>query len=318
MRTKTRRSSTIKANGCKECEGCPFFKEGKSPLNLALRISKIDAAAIYSQVKESKLNPVTGLMTLRDQGANIDALLAAMNENYAVVKYGGQTIVATIFADDIGFMKVEDFHRMFANLFFDPIDGVLRKLKERIEQIGNDVLSMTVGDFKDAFGDVVRIRRDPTKLSRRWFEWKGRRQYLGRGVVFEPGGPLEISNDMLNLWRGFGVVPKSGDWSLMRAHIFNVVCNGNQELFDYLIKWMAYAVQHPDKPIGVAVAFLAPQGAGKGVVARTFGSFFGKHFVHITHGDQLTGRFNASLGTSCAVFFWTKHGGPAIRRERVP
>jgi len=47
---------------------------------------------------------------------------------------------------------------------------------------------------------------------------------------------------------------------------------------------------------------LGPQGAGKGVVARTFGSFFGKHFVHITHGDQLTGRFNASLGTSCAVF----------------
>jgi Family of unknown function (DUF5906) len=294
--------STIKDNKCKECEGCPFFKEGKSPLNLALRTSKTDVAIIFDQVKQGKLTPVTALMTLRDQGANIDALLAAMNENYAVVKYGGQTIVATILADDIGFMKVEDFHRMFANLFFDPIDGVLRKLKERIAQIGNDVLSMTVGDFKDAFGDVVSIRRDPIKLSRRWFEWKGRRQYLGRGVVFEPGGSLEISNDMLNLWRGFGIAPKSGVWSLMRAHIFNVVCLGNQELFEYVINWMAYALQHPDKPIGVAVAFLGPQGAGKGFVARTFGSFFGKHFVHITHGDQLTGRFNASLGTSCAVF----------------
>src|SRR5262249_49213191 len=130
----------------------------------------------------------------------------------------------------------------------------------------------------------------------------GRRRYLGRGVVFEPGGPLEIPNDMLNLWRGFGIAPKPGGCSLLRAHIFNVVCSGDQKLFDYLIKWMAYAVQHPDKPIGVAVAFLGPQGAGKGVVARTFGSFFGKHFVHITHGDQLTGRFNASLGTSCAVF----------------
>src|SRR5262249_26401484 len=93
-----------------------------------------------------------------------------------------------------------------------------------------------------------------------------------------------------------------GDLSLMRAHIFNVVCSGDQKLFDYLIKWMAYAVQHPDKPMGVAVAFLGPQGAGKGVVARTFGSFFGKHFVHITHGDQLAGRFNASLATSNAVF----------------
>ncbi len=203
-------------------------------------------------------------MTLRGQGAGINVLLAAMNENHAVVKYGGQTVIATITGDDIGFMKMEDFHRMFANLVvFEP------KL---------------------------------IKVSKRWFDWTDRRQYLGRGVVFEPGRPLEIPNDMLNLWRGFGVAPKPGDWSLMRDHILNVVCSGQQDDSDYLIKWMAYAVQNLDKPIGVAVAFLGSQGAGKGVVARTFGSFFGKHFVHITHGDQLTGRFNASLGTACAVF----------------
>ena len=65
---------------------------------------------------------------------------------------------------------------------------------------------------------------------------------------------------------------------------------------------MAYSVQHPEEPIGVAVAFRGAQGAGKGIVARTFGEFFGKHFAHIANGDQLTGRFNASLATSCAVF----------------
>ena len=54
--------------------------------------------------------------------------------------------------------------------------------------------------------------------------------------------------------------------------------------------------------MGVAVAFRGAQGAGKGIVARTFGKFFGKHFAHIANGDQLTGRFNASLATSCAVF----------------
>lgn len=37
-------------------------------------------------------------------------------------------------------------------------------------------------------------------------------------------------------------------------------------------------------------------------MARTFGSLFGKHFAHIANGEQLTGRFNASLATSCAVF----------------
>lgn len=72
-------------------------------------------------------------MTLRDQGADVNRLLLAMNENFAVAKYGGQIAVAIIVGDDITFMKVEDFHRMFANLFFDPIDGVIRQLKQRIE-----------------------------------------------------------------------------------------------------------------------------------------------------------------------------------------
>src|SRR5262249_35031966 len=213
---------------------------------LALPTPAVDIAIIFDQVKQGKLNPVAALMTLRDQGADINTLLAAMNQTYAVVKYGGQIVVAVIVNDDITFMKVEDFHKMFANL---AVTGTV-------------------------------------KLSKHWFEWEKRRQYLGRGVVFEPGGPLEIPNDMLNLWRGFGLVPKSGDWSLMHAHIFNVVCSGDQKLFDYLIKWMAYAVQHPDKTIGVAGAFLGPQAADKGAGARTVGSFFGKHFAHITHGDN--------------------------------
>src|SRR5262245_6665134 len=50
------------------------------------------------------------------------------------------------------------------------------------------------------------------------------------------------------------------------------------------------------------VALLGEQGAGKGIFARTFGSFFGEHFAHIANGDQLTGRFNASVGKSCFVF----------------
>jgi hypothetical protein len=209
------------------------------------------------------INPVEALMSLRDHGAGLKTLLAKMNETYAVVRYGGKIVVAGIIDNDITFMAEEDFHRMFANL--------------------------------------VIFEQKRIRVSRHWFDWDGRRQYLGRGVVFEPGAPLEIPGDMLNLWRGFGLV-LPGDWSLMKAHILNVVCSANQGLYDYLIRWMAYAVQHPSEPMGVAVALLGAQGAGKGIVARTFGEFFGKHFAHITHSDQLTGRFNASLGTSCAVF----------------
>jgi len=273
---------TIHESGCTACTTCQHFAKSKSPLNLSL------PSAVLAQVKGGKINPVAALMTLRDHGADIKQLLVAMNQTFAAVKYGGQIVIAIITGNEIEFMKTDDFHKLFANLvvYEEVNDG--RQGAPKKEKV-ND-------------GQQGASKKRAIKVSRRWFDWKGRRQYPGRGIVFEPGGPLEIPNDMLNLWRGFGIIPKPGDWSLMRAHILNVVCSGQQKHFDYLLHWMAYAVQHLDKPMGVAVAFLGAQGAGKGIVARTFGEFFGKHFTHIANGDQLTGRFNASLGASCAVF----------------
>ena len=179
--------------------------------------------SITRQVKEGKIRPVAALMTLYKRGANKQALFAVLNENYAVVRYGGEIAVAIIFGNEVIIMKAENFHKMFANVRF---------------QVG----------------------LHSVEVSRLWFKWPDRRQYLHRGVVFDPGGPPDVPDDMLNLWRGFGIEPKQGDWTLMRNHIFNVVCSKQQDLFDYLIRWLACAVQRPNEPIGVAVAFRGAPG----------------------------------------------------------
>ena len=149
---------------------------------------------------------------------------------------------------------------------------------------------------------VVVLDDEEIPVSRLWFKWKDRRQYLGAGSCSSRVAPLRLREICSTSGAASAVKPVPGNWSLLRDHIFKEVCSGRREHFDYLIRWMAYAVQHPDRPMGVAVAFLGAQGAGKGIVARTFGKFFGKHFSHIANGDQLTGRFNASIGMSCAVF----------------
>jgi hypothetical protein len=105
-----------------------------------------------------------------------------------------------------------------------------------------------------------------------------------------------------NLWRGFGVEPKQGDWSLMYNHIRDVACQGNDEHFQYTIKWMAYGVQYLDRPAGTTPALRGEEGAGKGIIWRNYGRLYGKHFKHITHSEQITGRFNAVLGDACFVF----------------
>jgi len=190
-----------------------------------------------------------------------------------VVKYGSKVAVASIIRKDLDLMQADDFHKLLANLVVFEVTAKEGETKTRV-----------------------------IKVSKRWFEWTDRRQYVGRGVVFEPGGPLEIPNDMLNLWRGFGVEQEQGDWSLMRNHIHDVICLGNKELSDYVIKWMAYGVQHPDRPIGVAIAVRGEEGAGKGFLWRNYGKLFGKHFRHVAHGEHLTGRFNAILAETCNVF----------------
>jgi hypothetical protein len=149
-----------------------------------------------------------------------------MNESYAVVRYGSEIAIAIIKPDKIDTMKKDQFDKMFANLVWWDGDKSIR-------------------------------------VSGRWFEWEHRRQYLDPGIAFEPGCPLEVPGEMLNLWRGFAIVPAPGDWSLMRDHLFDVVCSGNQEHLDYLLRWMAYVVQHLDRPVGVAVALLGLPGAGK-------------------------------------------------------
>ena len=232
--------TAIENAGCTSCKTCPHKGKIKSPLNLADRakpnLTTPAQDSVTRQVKEGKIHPVEALKTLHQRGASDLDLFARLNENYAVVRYGSETLVAAIVRNEVIPMKVENFHKMFANV-------------------------------------RVQVGRRSVEVSRLWFEWPGRRQYPDRGVVFEPGGPLEIPNDMLNMWRGFGVEPKQGDWSLMRNHIHDVICSGNEDHFQYVIRWMAYGVQHLDRPIGVAIALRGEEGAGKGFFGATTASY---------------------------------------------
>lgn len=250
-----------------EREGCKQCAgcphRGKIKSPLNLAIQRVSAGPVTNWAVPVGENPPNELVTIYTGGATLDELLPEFNKRFAVVTQGQEVLIAKITKNDVQTMTVQDFDRLLANLTYG---------------------------------------RRRVRACKEWFNWPGRRQFTGRGIVFDPGGPLEIANDCLNLWRGFAVEPLKGDWSLLHNHIRDVICSGNQSHFDYLMRWMAYSVQYLDKPVGVAVALRGAQGAGKGVLARTFGSLFGKNFAHVTNADQLTGRFNASIGNSCLVF----------------
>jgi hypothetical protein len=88
----------------------------------------------------------------------------------------------------------------------------------------------------------------------------------------------------------------------LRKHVFKVLANGDKALAKYIIKWIAWAFQHPDQRAEVALVFRGEGGTGKGVFGRLLCAIFGQHGIHISSHHQLTGKFNKHL-LDCAVLF---------------
>jgi hypothetical protein len=124
-----------------------------------------------------------------------------------------------------------------------------------------------------------------------WLSHPLRRQY--DSLIFSPGRDVEGA---YNLWKGFACEALPGrNHEPYLAHLRDNVCSGNAAHYEYLIRWMARAVQRPAEPGQVAVVLRGGMGAGKGTVAQAFGSLWGRHFLHISTAKHLVGQFNAHL-----------------------
>jgi hypothetical protein len=173
-------------------------------------------------------------------------------------------------------------------------------------EIQREVLDrFTFADFRKLYlNQWIAIRHDDGTIERKnlaewWLRHPRRRQY--DGVVFDPSG--KTPKGYLNLWRGFGVDPAPGDWSLMREHILRVICRGDPVRNEYFLNWMARMVQHPEEPGEVALVTRSDEeGTGKGILGRYICRMFGQHALHITHAPHLTGRFNDHL-QDCVFLF---------------
>jgi phage/plasmid-associated DNA primase len=129
--------------------------------------------------------------------------------------------------------------------------------------------------------------------------WEDRTEYPG-GVVFDPRN--EHKSDELNLWRGFGVEPAKGTWFRLKYHMFDIICAGNMDQFEYLMSWIACMVQHPERQGEVAVVLKGIEGSGKGILGRALKHLLGQHGLHIANAKHLVGNFNIHL-RDCVFLF---------------
>jgi hypothetical protein len=139
------------------------------------------------------------------------------------------------------------------------------------------------------------------EIAQHWFANSAKKQtYVG--VALQPTQGERTSDGRLNLWRGFSVAPAAGDWSLLKNHIREVLADGDAKSAEYILSWLARAVQRPDEPGEVALVMQGGQGIGKGVLGSALARLFGAHGAEIRSREHLTGRFNYHLRDKVLLF----------------
>lgn len=179
-----------------------------------------------------------------------------------------------------------------------------------IEEVPDDVMNRTrvtfssFEDIRNRYGNkMVKVGVDKddnpvyVQLGKYWLNHSRRQQF--DFMKFMPNG---APRNVFNLWRGFAVTPRPGDCDLFLDHIRENICNGVDEHYQYLLNWMARAVQYPASQGEVAVVIRGGKGTGKSLFATMFGEVFGRHSLHISNPSHLVGNFNAHLKDTILLF----------------
>jgi hypothetical protein len=223
--------------------------------------------------KKNKAEPYAARQIERAREDAVDPALREMNEKHAVIgDIGGKCLVISE--------------------VFDPALQRTKISRQTFEALRNRYMNrkIKVGESKD--GNNIYH-----PLGKWWLENPLRRQF--ETVVFAPG---RVVPNSYNLWKGFACEAVPGDCELFLKHMKEVICEDNEEYFNYLFGWMASAVQKPDSPGQVAVVMRGRMGTGKSFFAKEFGFLFGRHFMQVSDPKHLVGSFNSHL-RDCVVLF---------------
>ena len=197
----------------------------------------------------------------KPETANADKPILQVNEDFAWVRHGGG----------------------------NPVMEILPQAKPHEVQVA----FMSKANFLTTFKNKPKVTSEGKliDLGSYWLGHSARREY--RSVVFDPtASPGADVGDRFNLFRGWAVEPSEGDCNQFLDFVFKVVCNRDQALYEWLMKWCAHIFQLPgDKP-GTAPVFQGGQGVGKNTFMDTIGALLGRHYVEIDSLERLFGRFN--------------------------
>lgn len=183
------------------------------------------------------------------------------------------------------------------------------------DKTGGDTFSK-VSEFRDEFMSRAKVAESVTESARgkitvkkvdagmAWLSHADRLTY--DAIMFDPFKEGDYDG-IYNKFRGLPYKPKSGatkeDFSMLDAHMRDVIAGGNSEAYEYWYKWLAFIFQNIGKKTGVVPVLKGLQGAGKGIFCNFIGDLIGKqHYQAVATPQGIVGKFNPHL-ESCLLLF---------------
>lgn len=150
--------------------------------------------------------------------------------------------------------------------------------------------------FDHALRRVV-LRNDVLNLLPR-HGWEGMRTHPAWRTVLDTQigfDPTQRDTDILaNLFGGWPTVPKQGGCETLLELLYYLCTNEPEAdaLFQWMLKWLAYPIQHPGAKMQTALVVHGPQGTGKSRFFEVYAKIFGQ-YGRVLGQEALEDKFNA-------------------------
>lgn len=125
-----------------------------------------------------------------------------------------------------------------------------------------------------------------------WLRSAARRTVLPEQVVFDPTGKSDPATTC-NLWGGWPTTPKPGNCKLI-LELLEYLCSGEdnpREVYEWILKWKAYPIQHWGAKMQTCIAMHGPEGSGKNLEFSALRGIYGR-YGGIFGQTELESQFN--------------------------
>lgn len=129
-----------------------------------------------------------------------------------------------------------------------------------------------------------------------WREWKLHPMRSAVRISEVGFDPTESQKDIIcNLWGGWPTKPKAGSCeillSLLRHLCSDEESGSNDDIYQWVLKWLALPIQKPGAKMRTALIFHGAQGAGKNLFFESYSAIYGK-YGRIIGQAEIDDKFN--------------------------